>query len=649
MCELCGDQQHSLFGGGSLSAWTPGGTGSGPLQADKTEWSADEIARYLSHGYWEDTGRAAHSFDMAPGAVITVNLNALDSTGKDTARAALQSWSAVTGLEFNETSNAQITFDDRYSGAYASYTATGSRTETVFINIHSSWASNSDYYLQTYIHEIGHALGLGHGGNYNGSGDFDEDALYANDSWQMSVMSYFNQLRNPYVDASFTYLLTPQLADILAVHTLYGRPDNLRTGATTYGDGNSTGFDFYDLADLEAVVLVDSGGADTIDLSTRIYDQRLDLNQEAFSDLNGGEGNFAIARGTVIENATTGHGEDELIGNASDNLLISGADEDTITGGAGRDTLVGGAGGDWLTGGEDEDVFLFTALGDAGDRITDFSVEAGDLIDLDQVLTAHGHSAETALSAGLFSLDFNSWGAWLSLALGGVTTQVAFLYDLANDTYVGSLLLGADAPPPGPNNRYTFTDSQVTAWDGAVFILDDTDGGTDTLDLQNISFHSVVSLENGTTSSIGAASFSLTETADIENLILGSGNDFATGTEGQNVISGNAGNDSLNGFSGQDTIDGGAGDDLIRGGHGDDVLISGTGNDTLIGNQGDDLIVIGLTVPADDLAVDLSLRAASSADREPLAENLGYCEFRFGDGDPPIKAREHDDPGDWML
>jgi hypothetical protein len=34
------------------------------------------------------------------------------------------------------------------------------------------------YSFQTYVHEIGHALGLGHGGPYNGSASYGLDNLY---------------------------------------------------------------------------------------------------------------------------------------------------------------------------------------------------------------------------------------------------------------------------------------------------------------------------------------------------------------------------------------------------------------------------------------------------------------------------------------
>jgi Ca2+-binding RTX toxin-like protein len=61
-----------------------------------------------------------------------------------------------------------------------------------------------------------------------------------------------------------------------------------------------------------------------------------------------------------------------LAGNALANLLSGGAGADTILGEAGADTLDGGAAADRLSGGAGADCFLFSALPDRPDTITDF-------------------------------------------------------------------------------------------------------------------------------------------------------------------------------------------------------------------------------------------------------------------------------------
>ena len=60
----------------------------------------------------------------------------------------------------------------------------------------------------------------------------------------------------------------------------------------------------------------------------------------------GARGNLVIARGTVIENAVAGHGDDTVIGNAAANALDGRAGNDVLRGGPGADSLSGGPGQD---------------------------------------------------------------------------------------------------------------------------------------------------------------------------------------------------------------------------------------------------------------------------------------------------------------
>jgi Ca2+-binding RTX toxin-like protein len=270
---------------------------------------------------------------------------------------------------------AHITFDDEDSGAYASSVVTGGETQNSFINVDDSWNGGekayTGYTFQTYIHEIGHALGLGHAGDYNGAATFGVDNHYANESWQATVMSYFDQDENTNVNASFAYTTTPMMADIIAVQNLYGSAVTARPGDTVYG-ANSNLTDY--LGDLfgwlagedaasplflngtpVAFTIFDSDGTDLIDLSFDTQDQCVDLGPETYSDVLGLIGNMGIARNTIIENFEAGRGDDHVTGNGADNRIAGNEGNDTIDGAGGNDTIEGGDGADSLNGGSGDD------------------------------------------------------------------------------------------------------------------------------------------------------------------------------------------------------------------------------------------------------------------------------------------------------
>lgn len=319
----------------------------------------DDIATFLTDGYWTWSSRAPRQFNVSSGDTLTVNISALTTDAQALALEALQFWTDVSGLQFSETTGvADITFDDSDSGAYSTSVTSGGYITSSFVNVTESWNSYSTsivgYTFQTYIHEIGHALGLGHAGYYNGSASYPSDAAFENDSWQSSIMSYFSQTENSTVDADYAFVLTPMIADIIAIQSLYGTPSATRNGDTTYGNNSNAGSiydaDVYSTAEYYyygiSFTIYDTGGTDTMDYSGFAADQVIDLNAEGISSVMGWEGNVLIARGVTIENAIGGSGDDSLSGNDAANTLEGNEGDDTLEGGGNDDTLFGGDGFD---------------------------------------------------------------------------------------------------------------------------------------------------------------------------------------------------------------------------------------------------------------------------------------------------------------
>lgn len=366
----------------------------------------DELADYLRDGFWVDMGVGAHAYDTTVSNQVTVDISGLSADGQQLARWAFEAWEAVADLEFVEVTSAtaQILIDDNTPGASTGYLALGDVTQVSEINIGPDWLATygtlmGGYSFQTYMHEIAHALGLGHLGLYNVDAVYGVDELFANDSWQISLMSYFDQQQNTLVDDTRAEAATPMMADILAIQQIYGAPGtgSLTAGDTTYGEGHTLGSSWMGqlidaaLGNGSAAVwdgtpfsftIYDHSGHDIIDFSNDTNDQEVDLNGETVSDVLGLEGNMAIARGTVIEEYRAGSGDDEVTGNDAANILSGGAGNDILIGGTGRDTLNGGAdddilnggrGVDTLNGGDDDDRLFGGALPDrlSGDRGND--------------------------------------------------------------------------------------------------------------------------------------------------------------------------------------------------------------------------------------------------------------------------------------
>lgn len=191
-------------------------------------------------------------------------------------------------------------------------------------------AQPGDAGRHTLIHELGHAMGLTHPGNYNGILDRSKIDSHE-DSQSHSVMSYRGE-HTTYANHGGFRASAPQLDDIYAYQSKYGVNHQTRKDDTTYGFNSNTGRDFLSVNtkhDKMVAAIWDGGGNDTLDFSGYSQDQKISLEEGTFSDVDGLKGNVSIAYGATIENAKGGTGNDWLVGNAANNELRGGDGNDS--------------------------------------------------------------------------------------------------------------------------------------------------------------------------------------------------------------------------------------------------------------------------------------------------------------------------------
>ncbi|MCB2135597.1 MAG: M10 family metallopeptidase, partial [Rhodobacteraceae bacterium] len=281
---------------------------------------------------------------------------------------ALAMFEGVSGLSFTQVNpggysdSATMLFGGYTSftdgaGAYANYpgsTLSSSAAGDVWIN-NSSVSQTSlptgSYDFFAILHEIGHAVGLAHPGDYNAAPGVNITyagyAQFIEDSHQYTVMSYFDESNT--TTSVPGYSDTLMMYDIYALHQLYGADMTFHAGNSVYGFNSNLGgvYDFTSNTD-PLLCIWDGAGIDTIDLSGYGMNQYLNLGAGTFSNVGGYVGNVSIAVGATIENGTTGSGHDRIIGNNANNILIGNSGNDTLIGGGGHDRIYGGVGFDRL-------------------------------------------------------------------------------------------------------------------------------------------------------------------------------------------------------------------------------------------------------------------------------------------------------------
>ena len=448
----------------------------------------------------------------------------------------------------------------------------------------------------TFIHELGHAFGLNHSGNYNAGNGTPEPTNFQ-DSAVYSIMSYFGPSSGQGTDTNTGVLYsneiqwatwdagydpqTPMLDDIMVMQSAYGASTTTRTGDTVYGfHSNITGSEapIYDFSVNKHPILCiyDSTGIDTIDLSGYSTSSKIDLNPGAFSDAEGMTKNISIAYTAIIENAVGGSGADTLIGNNVDNVLNGGGGNDNLSGGGGNDTLIGGSGADTLNGGTGNntasyvgsaagvtvDLKLATAQVSTGDASGDVLSNIQNLIGSAFADTLKGDANSNTISGGGGAdiLIGGGGGDTASYAgsLAGVTVDLTLVGiaqvsagDASGDVLTGiSNVIGSafsDIFKGDANDNVFQGNGGVDYINGGA--------GNDTVSYAANAVGVGVNLGYyGTGSGNSWDGTSMNFLTSIENVIGSKFNDTLVGDGNSNIINGGLGTDTLTGGLGADTF-----------------------------------------------------------------------------------------------
>ena len=399
------------------------------------------------------------------------------------ARQSIQLWDDLIPVTFRESNGngADIVFANTTTGpaqAHGFYPGNGNHVQSDVwtadptVNWTNDWLNYGGYGRTTLVHEIGHTLGLSHPGDYNFSDDNDGDgqpdpityagdAVYAQDTQQYTIMSYFSGQSSggQAIDVNVGLLnnpQTPMIHDILAIQAAYGADPTTRANDTVYFANSTAGNGVYDLAQnpFPYLAVYDAGGNDTFDFSTANSGVFIDLRPGAFSSASAGyqtmdqanaaidafnavtdaaQGDFAhwthttgdpnnyeswvslvqaigasrVAADTGVSGVTaTSHRNISIAyntiienanGGSARDYLFGNDVSNRLNGNGGNDVLDGSKGNDVYTGGAGNDEFRISQTGYA-DTITDFS--AGDRIRLSEIdaITTNAAGSNDAFS-----------------------------------------------------------------------------------------------------------------------------------------------------------------------------------------------------------------------------------------------------------
>jgi serralysin len=397
------------------------------------------------------------------------NFGALSAVQKAVVRTVLSTYSSVANLQFTEVAETstqhadlRLALSDSPSTAWAYYPTTLPEGGDAWFNKSGgaySQPKKGNYAYVTFLHEIGHALGLDHA---HESPAMPQDR----DSMEYTVMSYRSYVgaspTGGYTNETGGYAQSLMMYDVAAVQHMYGANYASNSGNTTYKWSASTGEMFINGVGQSAPsanrifqTIWDGGGSDTYDFSTYASGLRVDLRPGEWSTTaaaqlarltwNGSEladGNIAnslLYNGDVrslVENAIGGTGNDVLIGNDTANVLRGGAADDLLVGSGGNDALYGDAGFDAAMFTGSRSYYQVSLQQDGSFSVRDLRAGSPDGLDalysvewltfLDESFATSGAAEPNSFENA--TLAIRQFGA----GAGGWTTNAAFPRQLAD-------------------------------------------------------------------------------------------------------------------------------------------------------------------------------------------------------------------------